>query len=231
MQAIILAAGTGRRLGGTVPKPLLKINGKPILVRLIEQLKRRGVDDVVVVTGYQKHMLEGAIAHLNVNTVFNPFYPISDNLASFWIGQRHIHDSCILAHGDIILEDELLPKLIETGGDVVLPMDTSSLDQESMKMRVVDGELVNLSKAIALSEATGESLPLMKFSREAIHELKELTDAMLASKEFRHFIDDAILKLIRENKFMARILDVTGYKWVEIDVRSDLERARQLFSA
>jgi choline kinase len=229
MLAIILAAGAGKRLGGDTPKPLIEINGKPLLVNLIDQFKGEGIDEVVVITGHLKHQIEDAISQLDVKTVFNPFYPVSDNLASFWMGRRHLTDACIMSHSDLIFETDLLRKLLQAPGDIVLPMDRSTVDEESMKMKAEDGELVNLSKFIPVDEATGESIPIMKFSRQAAFNLIQITENILEKGYVDGFIDDAVLELARGGNFVTHILDVTGLRWAEIDTRDDWERAKNLF--
>jgi mannose-1-phosphate guanylyltransferase len=64
MQAVILAGGFGKRLApltSEVPKPLLPVGGKPILVRQIEWLRRFGVRDVVLAVGYLRHKIFEAL--------------------------------------------------------------------------------------------------------------------------------------------------------------------------
>ncbi|TKJ39937.1 hypothetical protein CEE37_09375 [candidate division LCP-89 bacterium B3_LCP] len=229
MQAIILAAGAGRRLGGRVPKPLIEINGEQLLIRSINQLNDHNVVDIIVVTGYQKHLVEGAVTSLNVRTVFNPFYPMSDNLASFWAGRMYLDDTCIMAHGDLILEDELLERLIHAEGDIVLPMDRSSVDEEAMKMKVDDGMLMGLSKSIPVHQATGESIPLMKFSAGVLEDLKIVIEEALNKGNFKQLLDEAVFKVVQRAKFVTTILDVTGLKWIEIDTKDDLKRAVDIF--
>jgi choline kinase len=230
MQALIVAAGAGKRLGGTVPKPLIEINGKSLLINLIELFREEGIGDIVVITGHMKHRIDAAIAHLDVKTVFNPFYPVSDNLASFWVGRRHITGPCVLSHGDLIFDKELLHRLLQAPGDIVLPMDRSSLDEEAMKMKIVDGVLVNLNKFIPLGEAAGESIPIMKFSEAALSDLVRRSESILEEGYFDRYIDDAVLDLVRQSGFITHILDVTGLRWAEIDTREDLERAAKLFA-
>lgn len=229
MQAIILAAGMGTRLGTETPKPLIEINGKPLLIRLIEQLKDEGTQRIVVVTGHQNLWVEEAVAALHVHTAFNPIYRISDNLVSFWVGQSLITEQCIMSHGDLIVQDELLRRLFQAEGDVVLPMDRSSVDDESMKIRLLDGQIADLSKVMPSREASGESIPIMKFSAGALKELKKLTVRAVKESDFGRFIDDAVLRLIKTREFYSTALDVTGLRWVEIDTESDLVRAHSLF--
>lgn len=229
MQAIILAAGAGKRFGGDIPKSLIEIAGEPILIRLIEQLRRLKIHDIVIVTGYQKHFVEEAVHSLEVKTVFNPFYSVSDNLASFWTGRGFINGTCIMAHGDLIVEDDLLKSLAKAKEDIILPYDRLSVDNESMKMKIIDENLVNLSKSISREETTGESIPMMKFSKPAVSELKRITETVLEKGQFGHFIDDAVFQLIQQRRFSTSFIDVTGLRWLEIDTQEDLMRARKIF--
>ena len=55
MRAILLAAGMGTRLRPLTldtPKSLIEVNGRPLLERQIEFLRERGVEEIIVVTGY-----------------------------------------------------------------------------------------------------------------------------------------------------------------------------------
>jgi len=230
MQAIILAAGAGKRLGSNIPKPLLEIDNRPLIIRIIAQLRYRDISDIVVVTGSQRHRIEDALIPYNVRTVFNPFYVSSDNLVSFWMGQEHVLDTTIMAHADMIFENSLLDRLIDTKGDIVLPMDRTSPDDESMKIQVVEGKLIDLSKTIPLENASGESIPLMKFSKQALKKLKALTTKVLDSGKFGLYIDDSVLELVHIGDFQTTILDVSGMKWAEIDTQEDLARAHALFN-
>ena len=72
MRAIILAAGSGLRLGQhtlDIPKALVDINGKSILERQISLLRKHGVDEISVVTGYkkEKHVLNNIEYFFNHN--------------------------------------------------------------------------------------------------------------------------------------------------------------------
>ncbi|ABL87548.1 Nucleotidyl transferase [Pyrobaculum islandicum DSM 4184] len=64
MQAVILAGGFGKRLApltNELPKPLLPVGGKPILVRQIEWLRRYGIVDIILAVGYLRHKIFEAL--------------------------------------------------------------------------------------------------------------------------------------------------------------------------
>lgn len=60
-QAVILCGGLGTRLMPLtehVPKPMVKVNGRPFLLYLIEQLKANGITNILLLTGYKKEAIE-----------------------------------------------------------------------------------------------------------------------------------------------------------------------------
>ncbi len=57
--AVLLAAGEGRRMGG-VAKPLIRLQGVPLISRQLVALSGAGVDEVVVVTGHARRAIEAA---------------------------------------------------------------------------------------------------------------------------------------------------------------------------
>ncbi len=229
MQALILAAGTGKRLGGQTPKCLIEIGSNQLIVSLIEQFRREGIKDVVVVTGFGRSQVEEVILAHGVRSIFNPFYPISDNLVSLWMGQQQVSEDCIVSHGDLIIENKLLKQLVEAKGDIILPLDRSSVNTEAMKILLEDERVLNLSKTIPLEEASGESIPLMKFSSKALKELSTLMERTIEAGGLSHYIEEAVLDLIKMGQFKVKILDVTGFRWAEIDTPDDLIEAKKLF--
>ena len=69
--AILLAAGEGRRMSG-VAKPLIRLQGVPLISRQLVALSGAGVDEVVVVTGYASSEVEQQVQSFPVTLVHNP---------------------------------------------------------------------------------------------------------------------------------------------------------------
>ena len=95
MRAIILAAGSGLRLGEStqdIPKALVNINGKSILERQISLLKEYGINEIFVVTGYkrEKHVLK------NIEYIFNARYSETEQLTSMMVARGKIFGDVLI---------------------------------------------------------------------------------------------------------------------------------------
>jgi choline kinase len=96
MKAIVLSAGQGRRLlplTDREPKCLLEVDGPRTVLELqLRALARCGIRQVTVVLGFGAERVEGfletlRIPNLHVETLFNPFFASSDNLATCWLAR------------------------------------------------------------------------------------------------------------------------------------------------
>jgi dTDP-glucose pyrophosphorylase len=119
MKAVILAAGKGtrmRELTNDVPKPMLRVQGQPILEHIIEGLKTVGVREVFIVTGWKAEVIErhfGDGAKLGVQVhygrqVVQDGTGKAPELAKEFVGQS----SFILTYGDILVKPETYQQML-----------------------------------------------------------------------------------------------------------------------
>ena len=99
--AILMAAGLGTRmrpLTDKLPKPLIPFNGTPMIETVIEGLRYRGVEDIIIVAGYLKERFyEYAASHPGLRIVENAEYKTKNNISS-------IHAVCdILGRSDVFI--------------------------------------------------------------------------------------------------------------------------------
>src|SRR5690554_2877730 len=121
MQAMILAAGLGRRLGHLTQdntKCMIKVNGVPLIDRMLAQIDQRKFKRVVIVIGYEGQKLVDHIGTLNIKTpiiyVTNPVYDQTNNIYSLYLAKDYLkEDDTILFESDLIFEDAVLDKIIE----------------------------------------------------------------------------------------------------------------------
>ena len=127
INAIIMAAGKGERLRPlteVTPKPLIKINGIPMIENLISTLKKVGVNDITIVTGYLKEKFEYLKEKYNVNIINNPDYDKANNISSLYYAKEKLGKTIILDGDQIINNPEIIKLDFDKSGYVCIPINT-----------------------------------------------------------------------------------------------------------
>lgn len=110
MRAIILAAGMGTRLRPltlTIPKPLIQVQGEPIIERQIKFLHEKDIRDIIVVTGYLSESFEYLKDKYGVTLVYNQKYNQYNNLYTMYLVKEFLSDAFVL-EGDVYLSHNIL---------------------------------------------------------------------------------------------------------------------------
>lgn len=229
MQAIIMAAGKGSRLGDMtkdIPKSFLEVNGFKLIEYNIALLHRFGIRDILLVTGYQNDKMEAFAEKIEgVRCVCNPFYEMVNVLGSFYIAQEHLEEKdTVYMHADTLCAPEIMEDMLQEKGDIVLPVDFRECDEEAMKVRTNAGAVVEISKSIACDMAEGEFIGIAKISGNVMCALKEASQKLMLQKKFQSYFEGAIEELISQNRYEIRAISTKGKFWGEIDFLEDYNR-------
>lgn len=232
MTYIILAAGSGTRLHPitlTHPKTLFSLDGSTtILSRMVGLL--RTIDPgstVVIVTGFQHQQLENAAQMENVVWVYNPFYAVTNSIASLWFAQEYLKDQVTVLNGDIVMSRELLQNIVtqDTEYPYVL-MDASILKHGDYNVQANGERVVVMSRD--LSTYSGEYAGVTKLDGRAAEQLRHKVCEMVERGLYNHWYEDALVQMIFENDFELRIRDIQQYQWTEVDDVDDLVCAKRI---
>lgn len=120
---IIMAAGMGTRLAplsNNTPKPLVKINGKPMIETLIEQIKAKVTDNITIVVGYKAEQFKYLIDKYNVQLYLNDKYETCNNISSMFVARHQLgkhHGATLVCDADLIINNiDILKSDIECSG-------------------------------------------------------------------------------------------------------------------
>lgn len=229
MQAIIMAAGKGSRLGeltGGNPKSFVEIHHKKLIEYNLDILRQLGVDEIIIVTGYRKEAFEELTKDMkDVRLVYNPFYEMVNVLGSFYMGMRYLQENFIYLHADTLCDPYILKKLAQFEADMNLPIDYKVCDEEAMKVRSQEGKIVQITKKMPVEEAEGEFIGIASFKKDIIPSLQMAVEKLLEEKNFSEYFEAAIQKLLDEKKFSVCAIPMRDAFWAEIDFREDYDRA------
>ena len=147
MQAVILAAGKGTRMGiKDTPKCLLKIGNKTIIEHQIDYLRNIGCKKILVVTGYNSNKIKNTLGN-SAEYVLNKNFETSNNMYSLWEAQNFIVDEFVCVYGDLFFHKKILEKCVLSEGDIVLAVERN-LRAETMKVKIENNKVIQVNKEI-----------------------------------------------------------------------------------
>lgn len=242
MKAIVLSAGQGKRLlplTAEEPKCMLPVSGDACVLEIqLRSLARCGVEHATVVIGFgaehvERFLEKTPIPGLVVETLFNPFYAQSDNLATCWLARHHMLDDFLLLNGDTIFEDRALRRVL--GGPpapVTVTIDHKrEYDADDMKVSIDEaGRLLAIGKTLKPEMVNGESIGMLVFRGSGPKLFRDLLDRTIRQPEaLRAWYLSVVNQLAQEAA--VDTASVRGFWWREIDSQADLEEARRSFRA
>ena len=235
MKAIILSAGQGSRLlplTESVPKCCLKLDGKPLLHHQIESLAANGMDEIVVVTGFNHQVVEDVVRKIgiqgvSVRTLYNPFYAVSDNLGTTWIARKEMRSPFLLVNGDTLFEESTLAQLLssERVYPITLAVDRKGqYDDDDMKISADGEQLKRVGKKLNKDIVNGESIGMMIFNRSGAEAFVQKIERLMSSPDglarwYLSAIDELAVAGI------VGISSIQGYDWCEVDDLLDFAHA------
>jgi choline kinase len=233
VQAIILAAGEGKRLMPLTadrPKCMIEIAGRPILGHQMDALAKWGVKRSVVVTGSHADVIEKYLeGRSDVRLSYNEKFATTNILASLCVGLSGFEpdgDTFVMA-SDVIFDESVIGKLHGCrDGDLTICVSKKLCGEEEVKVFAEDGRVLKLGKKLDPAGAYGEFLGVYKASAAAMAEIRAMTHAMIASGDAQAYLFDLLNRLIGAGR-VVRALDVGDSLWEEIDFIEDVERARK----
>ena len=244
MQAIILAAGMGRRLGEFTKnntKCMVEVNGVRLIDRLLGQLSKLNLRRVVIVVGYEGAKLRDYLGKsyngLTIEYVDNPIYDKTNNIYSLSLAkQQLIEDDTILIESDLIFEDSLFDKILSCEHRNVALVDKYESWMDGTMVRLDDDHnIVNFipKKAFKYSDIDFyyKTVNIYKFSKEFsanvyIPFLEAYTQALGNNEYYEQVL--RVITLLDSCDLKA--LPLSGQKWYEIDDVQDLRIAEAMFA-
>ena len=237
MKAVILAAGTASRLRPlteNTPKCLLKVNGKTLLERTLDNFVANGITDFLIVTGYLEEMIQTFVTckypGLNIQIVTNKDFATTNNIYSLFLAEEYAKgEDFILSDSDILFSHEIISALLADENPNVLAMNRHELGEEEIKI-IADNDrnVLEISKVCSIKDAIGESVGLEKMSAEYSAALYKELHQMIDNEGLSNvFYEKAFERLIPQGH-VFKYLDTTGFFSMEIDTVEDYDKIKDL---
>lgn len=243
MQAIILAAGMGKRLGELTKnntKCMVEVDGVRLIERALRILERKNLNRIILVVGYQHENLMTFVNSLGIQTkiefIINGVYDKTNNIFSLSLAKEQmIEDDTLLLESDLIFEERLIDMLLEDKRDSLALVDKFEswmdgtcivVDQDDNITDFIPGKLLQYRE----KEQYYKTVNIYKFgadfSKNVYVPFLEAYAKVMGNNEYYEAVIKLIL-LLDKNTMKAKRLQ--GELWYEIDDIQDLDIAQTLF--
>lgn len=244
MQAIILAAGMGKRLGDLTmnnTKCMVEVNGISLIDRMLSQLSTFKFERVVIVIGYKGQELRNHISErfpsLKIEYIENPIYDKTNNIYSLALASRQLmEDDTILLESDLIFEDRILKLLVEhEDKDLALVAKYETWMDGTMVCIDDNRNIINFIPKEAFRyedvEMYYKTINIYKFSREfSCNFYVPFLEAYCKVMGRNEYYEQVLRVILQLHNSSLKALPIRNEKWYEIDDVQDLDIASTIFS-
>jgi choline kinase len=224
MRAIILAAGAGTRLSPLTdgcPKCLVEVGHRPLIDYQLQALRQAGVDDVVLVVGYEAGQIRGHCGK-GARYIENPDYLSTNSIYSLYLAAAELDTDTFLFNCDILFHPEILHRLLAHPNAVAVDGHVARVAGE-MNVACDNRQRVQaINKQLAPEQSQAQSAQLVKFDRQGALEVGREVERLVREKQRNAFPTSAYGPLIARQALYAA--EVGDLPWGEIDSLDDYER-------
>ena len=244
MQAIILAAGMGKRLGDYTKdntKCMLNVNGVRLIDRALQSLHDVGVHRIIIVVGYQGQKLKDYVGDtfrgIPINYVENPVYDKTNNIYSLYLaGHLMCEDDTILLESDIIFDHSVLNRIVNCDSSNVVLVDkyeswmdgtVVTIDDEGHITSFIDREHFRFDD----TKDYYKTVNIYKFSRDFSSNIYvPFLSAYCAAMGNNEYYEQVLSVILHLHDAPLKAVTLNGESWYEIDDIQDLDIATGLFA-
>lgn len=240
MKAIILAAGEGKRLRPLtieIPKCMVRYNDKPIIDYIIEVMHKCNIDDIAVINGYKKDILEEHLKNQNLTFFNNNDFDKTNMVSTLFCAQDFMDDDLVISYADIVYDEEVLASLLKSKADLSVVVDRKWKELWSQRMenplddaetlKIKNGKIIELGKKpITYDDIEGQYIGLIKISSKIIKNVINFYESLdmkknYDGKDFSNMYMTSFIQMIIDHLHDVEPVFIDG-GWVEIDCVEDL---------
>lgn len=244
MQAVILAAGMGKRLKSLTrdnTKCMVEVNGVTLIERALRILDRKGLSRIVIVVGYEGQKLIEYIHSLNVHTpihfINNSVYHKTNNIYSLALAKDYlVSEDTLIMESDLIFEEEVIDVLLQDERDTLALADKFEswmdgtcmvLDEEDCICDFVPGKYLKFGEMEKYYKTVNIYKFSQHFSKNTYVPFLQAYETAMGHNEYY----ESVIKLIAMlDTKEIRAKRLNGQTWYEIDDIQDLDIASSLFA-
>jgi choline kinase len=220
-----MAAGISSRLediNGNRPKCLIEMDGISLISRSVNLLASRGITDISVITGYKRELVRQELQS-RVNYLHNPYFEVTNSIASLWLAKDLLHDDVILMNADLYYEPSVLDTALAQRGNAVMLSDSTRIDDADFRFGVLGNRILKTGNQLSNLETDCEYVGIVRIDQKFVNRFRKRLEMMIKSGDFKNWWEGVLYAFIEDGVAITH-KDVEGAFWSEVDHLGDYNR-------
>lgn len=246
MQALMLAAGMGKRLGkytGNNTKCMVEVAGKKLIDRAIQAIEEAGIEKFILVIGYKGENLKNYVldnyknSKIKFEFINNEQYASSNNIFSFYMAKEYLEqDDTILLESDLIYDSRIIKRVVECQDKdlAVVAKYESWMDGTVVtcdENRNITQFIEKVDMDLRLAESYYKTVNIYKLSKEfSCSTYIPFLEAYMKAYGLNSYYETVLKVISHLSKTSLKAYFVDDLPWYEIDDAQDLDIATVMFS-
>lgn len=227
MKAILMAAGMGTRISSETnkPKSLLPLKNESLIMHTVKLLLANNIE-VSIILGYKGYTIREELKNLNVTFYENPFYEVTNSIASLWFARDLlIGDDILLANADVFYTQDILDQVIAETKDIMMLADSSRIAEGDYFFTCEGDKLVAYGKELKEQDRSCEYVGIAKIRASFLPTFKTQLEYLVANGQYHFWWENVLYSMKDEIDIFVK--DINGYFWGEVDTKEDYRRILQ----
>lgn len=227
MKALLLAAGRGTRISkhiDDVPKCTLPVGDVPLIRRTAQQMLELGIEPVVCL-GYRPDVVEKSLEGLPVKFYYNPFYDVTNSIASLWFARKELDEDLIVMNADVFLSTDLLLAALNDPREILMLSDASRTEEGDYFFTLGgSAEVVRYGKDLPPADRSAEYVGMARLAASFVPTFETRMNELIHAQKHNCWWEEILYSFVDTGEVPISTMDVDGYFWSEIDYLDDYER-------
>ncbi|MDF9824697.1 choline kinase [Breznakia sp. PF5-3] len=224
MKAILMAAGMGTRISSETnkPKSLLPLKNESLIMHTVKLLQKNNID-VYIILGYKGYTLREELKDMNITFFENPFYEVTNSIASLWFARDLLDgEDILLANADVFYTQEILDELVKQQDEVTMLADSSRIKEGDYFFKCEGNRLIDYGKELKEKDRSCEYVGIAKISKTFLPTFKKQLEELVTTGQYNFWWENTLYSMKDEVDIIVK--DINGYFWGEVDTKEDYRR-------
>jgi choline kinase len=181
--------------------------------------------EIVYVLGFMRREIQ-AVLPSYVRAIQNPFYSVSNSIASLWFARDLLDTDIVLINGDIVLSEAALAEIAALDNPATIILDSSKRNNLDCGVMVEGNRVALMAKTF--KTGFGEYVGVIHMRAEIARAVRRQTEEMIEANDLNNWSEYALVQLILSDDLNVSYHDIAGHEWAELDTLNDLITARRV---